>query len=121
MEGLRIRQESEITPPVLPASLHWLEYRFPRYYIDRILELAARKGTRVVFLYVPRYAGPLDPPPYRMYTSRAGLINPQLGLQQNFRVWDDETHLNWGGASAFTDAVAEQLVSGRYLQLQPHE
>jgi hypothetical protein len=132
MEELRVRQLGEITPPVLPASLNWLEFRFPRYYIEHILELAARKGTRVVFLYVPRYGGPVDAPPYQQYTAQAGLINPRLGLQQNFRVWDDETHLNWDGAREFTDAVAGQLVAGHYvaatgpgagppLQLQPHE
>jgi hypothetical protein len=119
MEDLRARQEADITPPVLPAALGWLEFRFPRYYIERILELAARKGTSVVFLYVPRYGGPADPLPYQLYTARAGLINPHLGLQQNFHVWDDETHLNWNGAREFTDAVAEELVNGRYVNGRP--
>jgi hypothetical protein len=114
MEALRVKQEASLTPSVLPESLNWLEYRFPRLYVDRILDLAARHGTRVVFLYVPRYGAPESPAPYKLYTQRAGLINPGPGIQ-NYRFWDEETHMNWSGAKFLTDAVAEQLADGGYL------
>jgi hypothetical protein len=109
MEAMRVRQETEMTPPVLPASLAWLEYRISRYYIDGIFDLAARNGTRIVFLYLPRFGGPAVPEPYEeLYSGRAPLINPAAVLR-DFRLWSDETHVNAQGSRALTDAVAEAL------------
>lgn len=116
MEAMRIAQDSEVTPPVLPAALDWLEYRFPRYYIEHILNMAARNGTRVVFLYLPRYGGPSSPAPYeRLYAKRVGLINPWPALQ-NYRLWTDAVHLNGPGSRLATDAVAESLLRDGYLR-----
>ncbi len=119
MEALRMQQDAEVTPPVLPQSLNWLEYRFPRLYIERILKLAAQQRTRVVFLYVPRYGGPPVPPPYlRLYAARVPLINPGAQMQ-DFRLWDEVTHLNWTGAKVLTDSVAGQIAAGGYLSPAP--
>jgi hypothetical protein len=116
MEAMRIAQDKDITPPVLPASLGWLEFRFPRYYIDRIFELAARKGTRVVFLYLPRYGGPPSPAPYEhLYSRRAGLINPSA-VVQDYQWWWDDTHVNGPGSHRITDAVAESLWRDGYVK-----
>jgi hypothetical protein len=116
MEAMRVEQERQVTPPVLPASLDWLEFRFPRYYIDAILELAARKGTKVVFLYLPRYGGPAAPASYaRLYAGRAGLINPAAAVQ-DFRLWWDDTHVNAAGSHLLTDAVAEALWRDGYAK-----
>ena len=114
MEALRRMQEASITPPLLPPSLSWLEYRLPRYYVERILKLAAQHGTKVVFLYVPRYGGPDFPPPYRRYAGRVPLINPGSRVQ-DYRFWDEVTHMNWNGAKAMTDYVADQLAALPYL------
>jgi hypothetical protein len=116
METMRVQQEREITPPVMPASLEWLEYRFPRFYIDAIVDMAARNGTKVVFLYLPRYGGPPAPAAYeRLYASRAGLINPR-SVVQDFRLWWDDTHVNAAGSHLITDAVAESLWRGGYVK-----
>jgi hypothetical protein len=116
MEAMRLQQEASVTPAVFPASLEWLEYRYPRYYIERIFELAARNGTKVVFLYLPRYGGPSVPPPYEhVYAGRAGLINPWTAVQ-DFRIWGDDTHFNWAGSKLVTEAVAEGLWRGGYVQ-----
>jgi hypothetical protein len=116
MEAMRREQEAEITPPVLPASLEWLEYRFPRHYIDRIFEMAARNATKIVFLYLPRYGGPPTPGPYdRLYARRAGLINPWSAVQ-DFRLWGDDSHLNGPGSHVATDAVAEALWREGYVK-----
>lgn len=114
MEALRREQEAIITPAMLPGSLNWLEYRFPRYYMRRILDLAASHGTKVVLLYVPRYGGPSMPAPYAEYASRFPLINPGTQMQ-DFRLWDEVTHLNWHGSQVLTDYVAAELVKGNYL------
>jgi hypothetical protein len=116
MEAMRIAQDAEVTPAVLPPTLDWLEYRFPRYYVERILDLAARNGTRVVFLYLPRYGGPASPAPYeRQYAKRVGLINPWPALQ-DFRLWTDAVHVNGPGSRLATDAVAQALLRQGYLR-----
>jgi hypothetical protein len=116
MKAMEQAQEAEITPSLLPPSLERLEYRYPRYYVDRILDLAASNGTKVVFLYLPRYGGPPMPPMYeRIYAARAGLINPWPAMQ-DYRLWADETHVNWIGSQRVTDAVADAMVRGAYLK-----
>ncbi len=116
MEAMRVQQERDITAPVLPASLEWLEYRLPRYYIDEIFDLAARNGTKVVFVYLPRYGGPPSPAPYqRLYSRRTGLINPWPAVQ-DYRLWWDDTHVNAAGSHLLTDAVAESLWREGYIR-----
>lgn len=119
MEGERTRWESGITKPLLPASLDWLEHRFPRMMVGRILKLAEEHGARVVFLYLPRYGGPAEPPQYDAhYADEAPLINPRP-LMDSHELWLDASHANWNGAQIVTDYVAEQLVSERYIKPSP--
>jgi hypothetical protein len=108
MEKLSVEQDRLITAPLLPAFLSDLEFRFPRYYEDRILELAKAHGTTVLFLYTPRYGGPPLPPPYTRYASRAKIINPWPVLQ-DYRLWFDVTHVNWEGAKLLTDYLGDTL------------
>jgi hypothetical protein len=114
MEALRKAQDASITPSVLPKSMDALEYRLPRYYISRILDLARQHGTKVIFLYVPRYGGPATPAPYARYQHDGPLINPGAQMQ-DYRLWDEVTHLNWDGAKVLTDYVARELASSGYL------
>jgi hypothetical protein len=116
MEELRLRQDAEVTPALLPRSLDWLEYRLPRYYVEQILQLTAAHGVKLALLYVPRYGGPAEPPPYaRLYAGRAPLLNPWPVLQ-NHRLWTDATHLNWDGAKLLTDELADQLVTRGFVE-----
>ncbi len=108
MERMRIEDERAFTRPILPKSLSGLEYRLPRYYESRILDLAREHGTQVIFLYTPRYGGPPSPPPYAQYSSRADLINPWPQIH-DFPYWKDENHMNWFGAKIMTDYVADAL------------
>jgi hypothetical protein len=115
IESLRRIHERGITPPVLPPSLEWLEYRASRYYIDKILALAADKGTKVAFLYLPRFGAPQTCPSYeKLYGGKIPLINPS-GVMQDFRLWDDAIHTNWQGARLVTDYVAAQIAAENLL------
>jgi hypothetical protein len=118
METMRLQQEREITPPVLPRFADNIEFRLPRYYENKILDLAKTRGTRVVFLYTPRYGGPENPPPYQHYASRAGLINP-WPVVHNYDLWWDDNHLNWEGAKLLTDYVVEALAAQKSLITAP--
>jgi hypothetical protein len=108
MDQLHEEQERLITPPLLPGSMNGLEFHVPRYYMDRILELARAHGVSVVFLYLPRYGGPAQPAPYHRYAGRVDLINPWAQIQK-YSLWTDDTHVNWEGAKRLTDFVAQAL------------
>jgi hypothetical protein len=115
MEDLRKYEDAHITPPVLPESLQWLEYRAPHYYINQILSLAAEKGTRVVFLYLPRFEASQTCPDYKeLYSQRVALINPSALMQDN-SLWQDAIHMNWRGAKLVTDYVSAQIASLKLL------
>jgi len=97
-----------LTRPLLPSSFSSLEYRLPRYYENRIIDLARAHGTQVVFLYTPKYGGPATPQHYQLYANRADLINP-YAVGQDYQLWLNENHSNWEGAKRVTDYVAETL------------
>jgi hypothetical protein len=115
IERMRTEWLQQLRQHVLPQSLSDLEFRFPRYYENEILDLARAHGTKVVFLYTPQYGGPENPAPYAMYSNRAELINPWPALQ-DYGLWSDENHLNWAGAQRMTDFVAEALSSDAALK-----
>jgi|HubBroStandDraft_6_1064221.scaffolds.fasta_scaffold31744_4 hypothetical protein len=108
MDNQHAEWDRGLTRPVLPGPFSSLEFRLPRYYENRILELARAHGTQVVFLYMPKYGGPATPLPYQQYASRADLINP-YAVGQDYRLWLNENHANWEGAKRVTDYVAEAL------------
>lgn len=115
MEDLRVKADSALAPALLPQSLRGLEYRYPRYYMERILALARAHDTKVVFLYLPRYGSPAQPPPYAQYADQVALINPWSQLQ-DYRLWSDDQHVNWDGAKLITDYLAEALAGYKELQ-----
>lgn len=108
MNRMRTEWTQQLSRRLLPESLSDLEFRFPRYYENEILDLARAHGTKVVFLYAPQYGGPENPPPYAQYADRAKLINP-WAVVQNYQFWSDENHLNWSGAQRMTDFVADTI------------
>jgi hypothetical protein len=115
MNRLRTDWMQQLRQPLLPESLNNLEFRFPRYYENAILDLARAHGTKVVFLYTPQYGGPESPPPYALYADRAKLINPWAAVQ-DYRLWSDENHLNWSGAQRMTDFVADKILKDDTLK-----
>jgi hypothetical protein len=117
MEALRSQWVRGVTGRVLPRPFGDLEFRFPRYYENEILDLARAHGTKVVFLYLPQYGGPQDPPPYALYANRAEMINPWAEIQ-DYRLWIDVTHLNWDGAKRLTDYLADVLADRNELSTQ---
>jgi hypothetical protein len=119
MNELHDEQERLITPPLLPRSMNDLEFHIPRYYMNRILDLARVHGVGVVFLYTPRYGGPAQPAPYQRYANRADLINPWAEVQ-NYSLWTDDTHVNWEGAKRLTDFVAQALAMRKELREKDH-
>lgn len=94
---------------MLGERLEALEYRFPRHYLDRILELARQRGVTVKFLYLPSYAyvggQPRDP---SLYAGRGEMLNTGT-LLADTRYWYDPDHLNLQGAAVLSARLGSLL------------
>ena len=55
------RRMRELTPPILPDDLAWMEYGVSRGSIEDMLALARANDTDVAFLYLPSYFGYPEP------------------------------------------------------------
>lgn len=95
---------------LLPAYLHQLEYRLPRYYVNKIRAAAAKAHSNVAFVHVPAYRAP-DLPPY--VTKELQITEPILNLASDAALdpnnWIDATHFNQHGATKASMELARQL------------
>ena len=93
---------------MLSQRFDWLEYRYVRYYVMRILDLAQAKGVPVKFLYLPSYGQPDVPYDTALYNGRGEIItvNDILAKQEN---WGDVDHLNLFGAAELSARVGSLL------------
>jgi hypothetical protein len=89
---------------MLPGPLSSLEFNFPRSYLRRILELADKKGVKVVLFYLPGYGQPPEPYDMRDYAGREMLkVNDILADKS---LWLDVNHLNAEGARRLSERLA---------------
>lgn len=99
-QAARIRAGKDAN--MLGAWLEALEYRFARYYLNRILALARERGVEVKFLYLPNYAflrdRPRDP---SLYAGHGEMLVPGEVLA-NPGYWGDLHHLNLHGAAVLS-------------------
>jgi hypothetical protein len=96
---------------MLGPLLNDLEYRFPRYYLQQILDLAERKGVTVKFLYLPSYGQSERPYDSSFYAGRGEMIsiNDILAKKEN---WLDPDHLNLYGAAELSNRLGGVLGRG---------
>jgi hypothetical protein len=109
LEAWRQSRAKDKNLHMLGQRFDWLEYRFPAYYVDRILDLAEEKGVPVKFLYLPAYGQPSLPYDTRLYRGRGDIItaNDILAKPEN---WTEFDHLNLYGAAELSMRVGSLLV-----------
>ncbi|WP_158914562.1 hypothetical protein [Caulobacter sp. S45] len=93
---------------MLGAKLDAYEYRAPRYYVDQIVAEAARRGVKVVFLYLPGYGKPAGPIDDSLYRGRGPIVSANDVLAQP-SYWFDPAHLNMFGAAALTARLGQDF------------
>jgi hypothetical protein len=96
---------------MLPKRFAALEYHYPLYYLDRILDLARQKGVPVTFLYLPAYGQPAQPYDMHPFVGRGPMlfVNDILRDKSN---WLDYAHLNMFGAATLSDRLGQLLSAG---------
>jgi hypothetical protein len=93
---------------ILGRPLKSFEYRLPRYYVSKIIQLSEQKGVPIKFLYLPGYGWPQRPYDTSLYEGHGDLItvNDILAKKEN---WSDMDHLNVFGAAELSMRLAELL------------
>ena len=110
-------RRGNITKPILPNTLAWLEFRIPRTYLRRLAEISAANGTQIVFLYLPFYGG--FPEPFeRNWLEQYGPVLSAEFLREDPNFYNDVAHSSELGATRITDWLAVALFS---ILKQPRE
>ncbi len=90
-----------------PAWQDNLMTRYPKYYVDAILDLANKNGVKVMFLYLPTFGYPYHAPKeLAYYRQRAPLLMMPFDFYDNTSLWCDDDHLNATAAITVSDSVA---------------
>ena len=113
MEALRAKRQQGKSPLFMaPEPLRVLEYRFPRYYLDKIERKARAHDGAVAYVYIPAYGEPKMPAPLREALDiEAPVINLGSASALDHTQWLDATHFNAAGARAASLRFAEQLAA----------
>lgn len=96
----------------LPQPLRFLEYRLSRVYLERVFDMADRKGVQVTFNYMPayRFEGPVPDhileltQGHQVYMLNQNIIN-------DFTMWLDANHPNTKGSEITSAKVASNLIA----------
>lgn len=94
------QRKLEITPPLLPEDLAWLEFGVSRASIEEVMALAKRNGTEVVFMFLPFYQGYEEPRDAAWLRERSDLWIPG---------WMREEPSFYGDAAHGTDLLRRPL------------
>lgn len=112
LEAQSEQRYREITPPILPASLGWVEFGVSETYIARLADTARRHGVKIVFLYVPFYKGPAAPIEEQWLT-RFGPVWKANFLNAGPQQYRDSGHTS---ADPQTKAMMSDWVAGHIAQ-----
>ena len=93
IEGEARKRMAELTPPLLPESLGWMEFGVARGAIEDLLAIAEKNDTRVVFLYLPSFLGYKQPREAEWLRARAPLWIADM-LQGDPANYTDAAHLS---------------------------
>jgi hypothetical protein len=97
-------RKSEITPPILPESLSWIEFGVSQTYVKRIVALAEAHHTRVAFLFLPFFDG-YEMPLEAHWVERYGPLWNADFMMHDPANYKDAAH----GSANVTPAIADWL------------
>lgn len=97
-----------LTPPILPDQLSWLEFNIPRTYLRRIAELVESEGAELAFLYLPFYGGFAEPAE-KAWLEQYGPVLSADFLMDDPHLYNDAAHVSESGAVLVTDWLSGLL------------
>jgi hypothetical protein len=102
------RRKREIIPPVLPASMSWVEFGVSRSYIARIAALAEATDTRLAFLFLPFFEG-FDAPLEQAWLEQFGPVWIADFMMHDPDNYLDAAHASNPGAELLADWLAGRI------------
>jgi hypothetical protein len=95
-----------------PSSLRTLKQNQSRTYLSQMVEAAKRKGTKVVFLYLPSYGTGLpQPKDYTFYQQLGEVWLPPPHIFKEQKNWVDGEHLNYTGAKKLGNWLQQKIAA----------
>lgn len=104
------QRRREITPPVLPQSLSWIEFGVSQHYVREVSRLAAAHDVDLAFLFLPFYQG-YDAPIDAEWVSRYGPIWNAQFLKSDPRNYLDAAHASPIGTDLITPWLADNIAA----------
>ena len=98
----------DLTLPVLPASLSWVEFGMTRSYIRQLAALAKAEGAKLVFLYLPFYKGYQRPFEQQWLEQYAPVLSADFLLSDPAN-YNDVAHASRQGTALLTNWLADEL------------
>ncbi len=99
----------DLTLPVLPESLSWVEFGMTQSYIKQLAALAKAEGAKLVFLYLPFYKG-YERPFEQHWLERFGpVLSADFLMSDPDNYGGDVAHASRKGTALLTDWLADEL------------
>jgi hypothetical protein len=92
----------------LPAALEDLEFGDEKFYIPKIMALAQDHGTKVAFVYIPRFQGPPQSLQDAVYAHYGPVYNASF-VADSDQLFFEVEHLNREGAREVTDWLTDRI------------
>ena len=108
------RRKGEITPPVLPEYLRWVEFGVSRTYLERIARLADAHDTRLAFVFFPFFQGYREPLEKQWLEERGPLWIADFMMTDPAN-YNDAAHASASGADQLAVWLSDRIVEN----LQP--
>lgn len=109
-------RKGQITAPILPANLSWVEFGVSRSSIEEIETMAKANGTKLAFLFLPFYQGREEPMEKAWLEEKGPLwIADWMRLEPSYYI--DAAHASPQVEPIFADWIALQI--GSNLRVSP--
>jgi len=100
--------EGGAAKPILPSVLADLEFGDETFYIPKIVKLANDYGTKVGFVYIPRFRGP-PKSLYEAFYAHYGPVFDASFITDSNQLFFEMPHLNRNGALVVTDWLTDRI------------
>ena len=99
----------DLTLPVLPESLSWIEFGMTQSYIKQLAALAKAEGAKLVFLYLPFYKGYERPFEQHWLEQFGPVLSADFLMSDPDNYGGDVAHASRKGTALLTAWLADAL------------
>ena len=101
-------RKKDMTPPILPESLAWVEFGVSRSSIEEISRMARENGTRLAFLFLPFYDG-YEAPAELKWLEQFGPVWSATQLRRDPQNYRDAAHGSPHAVPVINEWLAEKI------------